>query len=148
MATININRAVITGNLTADPELSSTHGGTSVCRLRVAYNTRRKNAAGEWESKANYIDVTVWGAQGESAARYLAKGRPVAIDGRLDWQEWEARDGSRRRATRIIADSVQFLPSGEARGDADGPDGTDGAAEDPGDQREPAPVGTEDDIPF
>ena len=90
MASANINRVIVTGNLTRDPELRTTPGGTSVCKLRIAVNSSRKNASGEWEDKPNYFDVTVWGAQGENCATYLGKGRPVAIDGRLDWHEWEA----------------------------------------------------------
>jgi single-strand DNA-binding protein len=115
MAATNINRVVITGNLTRDPELSSTPGGTSVCRLRVAVNSRRKDESGNWVDKPNYFDVTVWGAQGENCAQYLAKGRPVAVDGRLNWREWEAKDGSgKRQSVDIIADSVQFLGSRDA----------------------------------
>ena len=88
----NINRVIITGNLTKDPDLSSLpNSGTSVCSLRVAVNGRRKNCAGEWEDKPNYFDVTVWGQQGENCAKYLKKGRPVAIDGRLRWREWDRR---------------------------------------------------------
>jgi single-strand DNA-binding protein len=111
VAATNINRVVLTGNLTRDPELRSTASGMSVCSLRVACNTRRKNnATGEWEDKPNYFDVTVWGAQGENCARFLAKGRPVAIDGRLEWREWEEREtGNKRQAVDIIADAVQFL---------------------------------------
>ena len=78
MAATNINRVVLTGNLTRDPELRSTPSGTSICSLRVACNTRRKDASGEWVDKPNYFDVTVWGAQGENCANYLSKGRPVA----------------------------------------------------------------------
>jgi single-strand DNA-binding protein len=111
VAATNINRVVLTGNLTRDPELRSTASGMSVCSLRVACNTRRKNnSTGEWEDKPNYFDVTVWGAQGENCARFLAKGRPVAIDGRLEWREWEEREtGNKRQAIDIIADAVQFL---------------------------------------
>jgi single-strand DNA-binding protein len=110
VAATNINRVVITGNLTRDPELRSTSGGTSVCSLRVAVNSRRKEGD-QWVDKPNYFDVTVWGAQGENCAQYLAKGRPVAIDGRLNWREWEGKDGSTRQTVDIIADSVQFLGS-------------------------------------
>ena len=156
MAGSNINRVVMTGNLTADPELRSLPSGTAVCSLRIASNSRRKNGStGEWEDKPNYFNVTVWGAQGENAARYLSKGRPVAIDGRLEWREWEAQDGTKRQATDIIADSVQFLGS---RDDAAGSGAfTGGAAPQGGDvpvdggDFQPAPVagGTgEDDIPF
>ena len=110
MAATNINRVIITGNLTSDPELRSLPSGTSVCKLRVACNTRRKdNSTGEWVDKPNYFDVTVWGAQGENCARYLSKGRPVAVDGRLEWREWESPEGQKRQAIDIIADSVQFL---------------------------------------
>jgi single-strand DNA-binding protein len=116
VAGTNINRVILTGNLTKDPELRSTPGGTPVCNLRVAVNSRRKNASGEWEDKPNYFDVTVWGAQGENCATYLSKGRPVAVDGRLDWREWEAQDGGKRQSVSIIADSVQFLGSREGGG--------------------------------
>jgi len=114
MAATNINRVVLTGNLTRDPELRTTQSGTSVCSLRIACNTRRKDASGQWVDKPNYFDVTVWGAQGENCAQYLAKGRPVAVDGRLNWREWEAKDGSKRQSVDIIADSVQFLGSRDA----------------------------------
>ena len=110
MAATNINRVVLTGNLTRDPELRSLPSGMSVCSMRLACNTRRKNnSSGEWEDKPNYFDVTVWGAQGENCARYLSKGRPVAIDGRLEWREWETEGGGKRQAVDIVADSVQFL---------------------------------------
>ena len=118
MAATNINRVVMTGNLTADPELRSLPSGMSVCSMRIACNTRRKNASsGEWEDKPNYFNVTVWGAQGENVARYLSKGRPVAIDGRLEWREWEAQDGSKRQAVEVIADTVQFLGGREGGGE-------------------------------
>jgi single-strand DNA-binding protein len=112
MAATNINRVIITGNLTTDPELRSLPSGTSVCKLRVACNTRRKdNSTGEWVDKPNFFDVTVWGAQGENCARYLSKGRPVAVDGRLEWREWQDKEGNNRQGIDIIADAVQFLSS-------------------------------------
>jgi single-strand DNA-binding protein len=121
VAASNVNVVVITGNLTRDPELRSTPGGTSVCELRVAVNSRRKDGqSGEWIDKPNYFDVTVWGAQGENCANYLAKGRPVAIEGRLDWREWEAKDGGKRQAVQIIANSVQFLGSRDGGGGGNG----------------------------
>ena len=121
MAATNINRVVLTGNLTRDPELRTTGGGTSVCSLRIASNTRRKDASGNWVDKANYFDVTVWGAQGENCAQYLSKGRPVAIDGRLEWREWEDREsGKKRQSIDIIADSVQFLGSRDGGGENGG----------------------------
>ncbi len=114
----NINRVVLVGNLTRDPEMKHLPSGTALCSLRIAVNTRRKDESGQWTDKPNYFDVSVWGDQGESCAQYLAKGRPVAIDGRLEWREWEATDGSgKRQAVEIVADNVQFLGS---RNDGDG----------------------------
>src|ERR1700688_704851 len=110
----NINRVVLVGNLTKDPELKHTPSGTAVCSLRIAVNSRRRDEAGQWVDKPNYFDVSIFGNQAESSAQYLSKGRPVGIDGRLDWREWDAQDGSKRQAVQIIAESVQFLGS---RGD-------------------------------
>ena len=111
MAGTNINRVIITGNLTRDPEVRGfPDSGTSVCSLRIACNGRRKNSdSGAWEEVANFFDVSVWGAQGENCAKYLSKGRGVAIDGRLRWREYTDREGQKRQAVDIVADSVQFL---------------------------------------
>ncbi len=141
----NINRVVLVGNLTRDPELRHTPSGTPVCKLRIAVNTRQKDSStGQWTDKPNYFDVTVWGNQGESCAQYLSKGRPVAIDGRLDWREWEASDGSgKRQAVEIIADTVQFLGS-RGEGESAQPQFVPAAAEGEADF---APA-ADDDIPF
>jgi single-strand DNA-binding protein len=122
MAATNINRVVLTGNLTRDPELRTLSSGLAVCSLRIAVNTRRKNGAtGEWEDKANFFDITVWGAQGENVAQYCAKGRPIAVDGRLEYREWEDKEtGAKRNAVQIVADSVQFLGSREDGGNGNG----------------------------
>ena len=143
----NINRVVLVGNLTKDPELRHTPGGTSVCSLRVAVNSRRRDESGAWVDKPNYFDVSVFGNQAESCAQYLSKGRPVGVDGRLDWREWEATDGSgKRQAVQIIAESVQFLGG---RGDGDFGGGGNqfvpaGAAQESAD----FPAAADDDIPF
>jgi single-strand DNA-binding protein len=142
----NINRVVLVGNLTRDPELRHTPSGTPVCKLRLAVNTRQKDASGQWGDKPNYFDVTVWGNQGESCAQFLAKGRPVAVDGRLDWREWDAQDGTKRQAVEIIADTVQFLGSREGGGAGEPqyvPAGAAAATE-----ADFAPSATDDDIPF
>ena len=112
-----INRVVLVGNLTRDPELRHTPSGTAVCSLRLAVNTRRKDETGQWIDKPNYFDITVWGNQGERCAQYLAKGRPVAVDGRLEWREWETPEGNKRQAIDVVADTVQFLGT---RGDGEG----------------------------
>jgi single-strand DNA-binding protein len=143
----SINRVVLVGNLTRDPELRHTPSGMAVCSLRIAVNTRRKDqASGQWVEKPNYFDITVWGQQGENCAQYLTKGRPVGVDGRLEWREWDAQDGTKRQAVEVIADSVQFLGG---RGDGDGtsapqyvPAGATAQADDF------TPSAADDDIPF
>jgi single-strand DNA-binding protein len=157
----NINRVTITGNLTADPELRALPSGTPVCRLRVAVNHRRKNdSTGEWVEEPNYFDVSVFGAQGENCANYLYKGRPVAVDGRLRWSEWEAKDGGgKRQKVEIVAQTVQFLGSrddsggGGGGGNAGGFTPASDVPADTSDFNEPAAVGSggggeDDDIPF
>jgi single-strand DNA-binding protein len=153
----NINRVIITGNLTRDPELSTLPAsGTAVCSLRIACNGRRKNNdTNQWEDQPNYFDVTVWGAQGENCAKFLSKGRPVAVDGRLRWREWTTSEGQKRQAVDIIAESVQFLGGREDAGNGNGfssgarPTESD-VPIDTGDfQTAPVPAGAaDDDIPF
>jgi single-strand DNA-binding protein len=160
----NINRVTITGNLTRDPELRTTQGGLSICKLGVAVNHRRKdNSTGQWIEEPNFFDVTVFGSQGENCATYLSKGRPVAVDGRLAWSSWE-QDGQKRSKVEIIANIVQFLGArddagggggggggyGNGNGGATGGDAQQGGGFPGDDVPEPAPVGTgeDDEIPF
>jgi single-strand DNA-binding protein len=155
VAATNINRVILTGNLTRDPELRSLPSGMSVCSLRVACNTRRKNnSTGEWEDKPNFFDVTVWGAQGENCARFLSKGRPVALDGRLEWREWQDQQGNNRQSVEIIADAVQFLGGRDDAGGGGG-GGFTPRSDVPVDDRDFQPAGAptggsvaDDDIPF
>ena len=148
MAATNVNVVVITGNLTRDPELRSLSTGTSVCKLRVAVNSRRKDETGQWTDKPNYFSISVFGNQAESCAQYLSKGRPVAVDGRLDWREWQAQDGGKRESVEIVAESVQFL-GGRSDGDSGGGGGNQfvpaGAASE---SAADFPAAADDDIPF
>lgn len=141
----NINSVTVTGNLTRDPELRETRSG-SVCNLRLAVNGRRKDQDGLWVDKPNYFDVTVFGKQGENCAQYLAKGRPVAILGRLDWSEWETPEGQKRSAVKIVAQDVQFL------GGRDDAPAAGGGYSEPATAAAPASSGASqeayDDIPF
>jgi len=155
VAATNINRVVLTGNLTRDPELRSLPSGMAIRSRRIACTTRRKNnSTNEWEDKPNYFDVTVWGAQGENCARFLSKGRPIAIDGRLEWREWETQDGQKRQAIDIIADAVQFLGGRDDAVSSGG--GFTPRSDVPVDERDFQPAGTpngrsapaDDDIPF
>jgi single-strand DNA-binding protein len=142
----SINSVVLVGNLTRDPELRHTPSGMAVCSLRLAVNTRRKDqATGEWTEKPNYFDITVWGQQGENCAQYLAKGRQVGVQGRLEWREWDAQDGTKRQAVEVIADSVQFLGS-RGEGEAGSPQFVTQGAGQSKDDFAASPA--DDDIPF
>lgn len=115
----SINRVVLVGNLTHDPELRALPSGTSVCQLRIAVNDRIKDRnTGEWTDYANYFDVSVFGQQGDNCAQYLSRGRQVAIDGRLRFRQWETQDGQKRSKVEVVADSVQFIGPREGGGGA------------------------------
>lgn len=108
---MSINRVNITGNLTRDPDLQSTAGGTPVLSLGVAVNERRKNQqTGEWEDCPNFVDCTMFGARAQSVSRFLSKGSKVAIEGKLRWSQWE-RDGQKRSKIEVIVDEIEFLSS-------------------------------------
>lgn len=111
---MSINRVIISGNLTRDPELRATASGLPVLGFGVAVNDRRKNQqTGEWEDYPNFIDCTIFGARAESLSRFLSKGAKVAIEGKLRWSQWE-REGQKRSKIEIIVDELEFMTS---RGD-------------------------------
>ena len=105
-----INKATITGNITRDPELRQTQGGTSVLTIGVAVNDRRKNQqTGEWEDYPNYIDCTIFGNRATGVAPHLQKGMKVAIEGKLNQSRWQAEDGTNRSKIEIIVDEIEFM---------------------------------------
>lgn len=108
---MSINRVNISGNLTRDPELRATHGGTSILTFSVAVNDRRKNQqTGEWEDYPNYVDCVLFGSRADSLQRYIAKGSKVCIEGKLRWSQWE-RDGQKRSKLEVIVDEIEFMSS-------------------------------------
>jgi single-strand DNA-binding protein len=129
----SINRVVLVGRLTRDPELRELTSGQSVCELRLACNASRREPDGGYRERPNYFDVSAFGVQAENVARYLHKGSAIAVDGRLEWREWETAEtgegnSRKRQAVRVLADSVQFLDSRataaaheELAGDGDAP---------------------------
>lgn len=146
----NINRVTLTGNLTRDPELRQISGGsTSVCDLGIAVNGSRKDAQGNWVEEAHFFNVTVFGGQAEACAKFLAKGRPIAVDGKLRFSSWEDKNGGGKRSkVDIVAQTVQFLggkPDGAGGQQAD-PGGFSDAPADTSDFGGTQPV--DDDIPF
>ena len=111
---MGINRVVISGNLTRDPELRATNSGTNVLTFGMAVNDRRKNqATGEWEDVPNFVDCTLFGSRAERLAQYLSKGSKVAIEGRLRYRSWEAQDGTKRSKLEVVVDEIEFMSRGE-----------------------------------
>ncbi len=120
----DINRVVLVGRLTRDPQLRALPSGAKVCGLRIACNGVRRDGD-VYKERPHYFDVHVFGARGESVERNLRKSSRVALAGRLDWREWETTDGNKRQAVSIVADSVQFLDTpGGPKGDGQEEDGT------------------------
>ena len=113
-----INRVVLLGRLTRDPELRMLPSGETVCGLRVACNSSRRLPEGSYEQRPNYFDVDVLGTLGESLAMDMHKGARVGVDGHLEWREWKNSFQEKREAVSVVADTVQFLDS--ARGHRDG----------------------------
>ena len=116
----NLNKVLLIGNVTRDPELRYIQSGTAVLDLGIAVNRRVKGSDGQWTDEAAFIDVTVWGKQAENCAEYLSKGRPVFVEGHLKFDQWEdKKTGDKRSKLRVTAERVQFLggrPSGGGKG--------------------------------
>lgn len=107
---MSINRVNISGNLTRDPELRQTQGGTSILSFGVAVNDRRKNQqSGEWEDAPNFVDCIVFGSRAESLGKFIQKGSKVAIEGKLRYSSWEAKDGSKRSKLEVVVDEIEFM---------------------------------------
>ncbi len=105
----SLNRVVLIGNLTADPELRYTPGGTARVRFSIAVNRQYKDGSGKLQEEVTFVPIVVWGAQAENCANYLRKGRSIAVEGRLRIDSFENAEGERVRITEVVASSVQFL---------------------------------------
>ena len=119
---MSINRVVISGNLTREPELRRTQGGMAILNMGVAVNDRKKNQqTGEWEDYANFIDCVMFGKRAESMAGILTKGMKVAIEGKLRWSQWE-KDGQKRNKVEVVVDDLEFMSKGERKQQSTTPD--------------------------
>ena len=156
----NLNKVLLMGNLTKDPELRYTPKGTAVGDLSMAVNRRVSDGNGNWSDETTFVDITVWGNTAENAQKYLSKGRGVFVEGRLQLDTWEDKQsGQKRSKLKIVAETLQFLPDGKVGGGGGRPSGgggnssssqgsssgspQGGSAADPSDYD-----GEEDDIPF
>ena len=152
----SLNKVFLAGNLTRDPELRYTPGGTAVAQFGMAVNRRFKNREGKMQEEATFVDIEVWGRQAETTSEYLSKGSPALIEGRLKLDTWESKQtGEKRSKLRVVGERVQFLGSRGSRGQNAGsgrqPRG--GARGEPQAQREekksgPGELPPDSDIPF
>ena len=160
----SVNKVMLLGNLTHDPEIRYTPKGTAVTDLGMAVNRVRTGDNGERIEEVTYVDVTLWGRQAELAGQYLGKGRPVFIEGRLQLDQWDDKQsGQKRSRLRVVGENMQFLPGGGGGGNGGGnyPQGGSSSEEDEGPQRQAPPSSSQggaaasdsfdnddDDIPF
>jgi single-strand DNA-binding protein len=111
---MSFNKIIIVGNLGRDPELRYTPQGSAVCSFSVATNEKRKDKTGELQDITTWFRITLWGKQAENASKYLTKGRPVYIEGRLRVEEYTDRDGAQRYSLEVQGTDMQFISSGRA----------------------------------
>ena len=136
-----MNKCVLLGNLTRDPELKTTTSGKSVCNFTIAVSRRFTNQSGERE--ADFVPIVVWGKQAETSAKYLRKGSQCAVSGSIQVRNYEANDGSRRYVTEVVADEVQFLARTAGSSQDSDDQYTDGGQTAPSDMQE-----INEDLPF
>jgi len=134
----SVNKVILVGNLGRDPELRYTQQGTAVANFTLATNESFQKKDGAREERTEWHRIVVWGRTAENCSQYLAKGRTVYIEGRLQTREWENKEGQKQRTTEIVAQTVQFLGGPRGEGGAGRPGGASGG---------PAPP-ADDDIPF
>lgn len=151
----NLNKVMLLGNLTRDPELRHTPKGSAVADLGVAVNRKIQDGNGGWKDETTFVDVTVWGSSAENANKYLSKGRGVFIEGRLQMDTWDDKTtGQKRSKLKVVADNVQFLPDGKGGSRYSSQDSNDSSSQTGSGNRQggsPAPAddyAEEDDIPF
>lgn len=151
----NLNKVMLLGNLTRDPELRHTPKGSAVADLGVAVNRKIQDGNGGWKDETTFVDVTVWGASAENAQKYLSKGRGVFIEGRLQMDVWDDKaTGQKRSKLKVVADNLQFLPDGKGGSSRSSNDGGGYSGGNDGGNRQGGSAGPaddyqeEDDIPF
>ncbi|MDI1320643.1 MAG: single-stranded DNA-binding protein [bacterium] len=117
----NLNKVMLIGNLTRDPELRVTPKGTAICQFSLAVNRKFKDESGGEREEVTYVDIEAWSKQGETIAKYCTKGRPLFVEGRLRLDQWEDKTTKEKRSRmKVVLENFQFLGSGRADGAAPG----------------------------
>jgi len=155
----NLNKVMLIGNLTRDPELRVTPKGTAICQFSLAVNRKFRDESGADREEVTYVDIEAWGKSGENIAKYCTKGRPLFVEGRLRLDQWEDKTTKEKRSRmKVVCDNFQFLGSGRAEGGAPAAAGAEGGearysapAPRPGAPKPAAPAAQEnldEDVPF
>ena len=143
----SLNKVILIGNLGKDPEVRYTGSGTAVASFSLATSEKFKNKGGEWEEKTEWHNITLWARLAEVAGEYLAKGKTICVEGRLQTRKWQDRDGKDRYTTEIVGEKMLMLGGGGSNGNhgsGGGSGGHAGSGNDVGDM----PFNPDDDIPF
>ena len=143
----SLNRVILIGNLTADPELRYTPSGTARTRFAIAVNRQYKDSSGQLQEEVTFVPIVTWGTQAENCANYLTKGRSVAVEGRLRIDSFETAEGERRKVVEVVASTVQFLggpPRGSEPKEAPGGNAASSGPESPASDAQPS----EEEVPF
>ncbi|MGB2982432.1 MAG: single-stranded DNA-binding protein [Candidatus Bipolaricaulia bacterium] len=140
----SLNRVILIGNLTADPEMRYTPSGTARTRFSIAINRQYKDSSGQMKEEVTFVPIVVWGSQAENCANYLSKGRSVAVDGRLRIDSFENAEGERRKVVEVVASAVQFLGGPARSQDQKQP----GSVSSPSPEPETKAQGTDEEVPF
>ena len=135
---MSFNKIIVVGNLGGDPELNYTPQGLAVCHFSVATNEKKRDKAGEMQESATWFRITAWGKQAENASKYLSKGRPVYVEGRLRIEEYTDKSGKTRFSLEVSASDIQFLGSRDSEADSEGETGANGGDTDRPNQRSAA----------
>ncbi len=156
---MNLNKVLLAGRLTRDPQLRYTPNGTAVCDIGLAVNRVFTDASGQRREETCYVECVLWKRQAEVCAKHLRKGSPIFIEGRLTYESWEGSDGQRRSRLKVVGESFQFMDSPQDRRAAES--GTAAAPVTPPGGGEPEeafpeadvspaepPTGADDEIPF
>jgi len=144
----SVNKVILVGNLGGDPEVKYTPSGSAVANFNIATNESWTNKDGKKDERTEWHRIVVWNKLAELCGEYLAKGRTVYVEGRLQTREWNDKDGNKRYTTEIVAQTIQFLGGGAERGGGQRPSSGRSEAPAGGRMEEAQPIEVEDDIPF
>jgi single-strand DNA-binding protein len=152
----NLNKVMLIGNLTRDPELRVTPKGTAICQFSLAVNRKFKDESGGEREEVTYVDIEAWSKQGETIAKYCTKGRPLFVEGRLRLDQWEDKTTKEKRSRmKVVLENFQFLGSGRSDGTAPAGGGEGGGSYAPRASSAPKPAAPpaaqenlDEDVPF